>query len=442
MDILFGLYQLKRILPDEDKSLFEECEIQMLDNLHRERLSLDPEEIRLEREKLLNDLDILLAYRDRTEKFYDLCNTSQHSDRLPGSFSSPVQPFPPSDEFASISSRTRSGKPLISVSFLMPILPTKHCYYKFKDLPPIISINIDNNYPGCTNSFLHVHIWIEGYSDTDIKSTFVAARERKSVPFVPLWKDDKVAIIATTAKASLHVKIFVDDKLYDEYTGPIELHAPNTALLAVKGPDNKPIILVDCLAAWITPYARDIAESIKLATRYHNEQAFIGYPDGPPSPKNMLRVRKQAQAIFEMLRHGKELKYVDSSNNFGTQNEQIMQRVPLPSEVLANGSANCLSGTLLFASLLEHISLNPVILLIREHALVGWHISSNAEEKEYEFLDTALIPTDDFTTAWQSGQKQYQEAKVQNLFAKPVFDMSGFAHLIDIESCRAGGITS
>jgi hypothetical protein len=252
---------------------------------------------------------------------------------------------------------------------------------------------------------------------------------------MPLLKRDAVATLDKIQLASLHIQVFNGNETIYDNTYPIRLHAHNTALLAVKTPNGEPVDLTDCLAAWVTPHDNKIEVLLRQAADYHNHGEFVGYQQGQSLRKGVESVRKQAQAIFDVLRYGLKLKYIESSNNFGTQNEQIAQRVRLPSEVLSlGGSANCLDGAVLFASLLELASTDPVILLLPDHAVVGWH--TRPDEEQYEFVDTTLIPTDDFTTAHRKGQQYYRKALTQKLFSKEIFDFTGFARLIDIKSCR------
>ena len=44
----------------------------------------------------------------------------------------------------------------------------------------------------------------------------------------------------------------------------------------------------------------------------------------------------------------------------------------LPRESLADKEANCINGTVLFASLLEGISMSPAIVLVPGHAFLAW----------------------------------------------------------------------
>ena len=48
------------------------------------------------------------------------------------------------------------------------------------------------------------------------------------------------------------------------------------------------------------------------------------------------------------------------------------QWVRLPRETLADHTANCLDGAVLFANLLEAVSLSPALVIVPSHAFVGW----------------------------------------------------------------------
>ena len=445
MDILLGLYQLKHLLPAEANDLFEGYEAQMLDNLHRRRLSHDPEMLRSEQERLLASLN-KLSNQYSGRQFQELCFNTKVPSVL--STASPTPAYQPSvpDKATHIPFSPRNGTEQydeiqIKTKLLTRILPTQHFYYKTESLPSPLSISINNDYQGCTDVNLHIHVHILEYSNPAIQTVTINAREKLEIPLMPLLKPNMVATLDDVKPATLQIQVFRGDELIYAYHEIIELHARNTALLAVKRPDRKPVDLTDCLAAWVTPRNDKIEVLLRQAADYHNEGRFVGYQQGQPSRESIESVRRQAQAIFEVLRHGIKLKYIDSSNNVGTENEQITQRVRLPTEVLlSGGSANCLEGALLFASLLELASIDPVILHLPDHAVVGWH--THPGEEQYEFVDAELIPTEDFTTARHAGQQHYEKALTQKLFDEEIFGFIGFARLIDIHFCRDRGIYS
>ncbi len=443
MDILLGLYQLKRLLPAEAKDLFEGYEAQILDNLHRKRLSHDPEMLRSEQERLLASLNKLSdQYAGR--QFQELCfNTNVPSVLSTVSSTPAYQPSVPDKAthipIAPGNGTEQQNELQIKTKLLTRILPTQRCYYKTRSIPSPLSIIINNDYHGCTDVTLHIHVHILEYSDPAIKTITVKKFAKLAIPLMPLLKPDMVVTLDKVKPATLQIQAFKGNELIYAYPEIIELHAHNTALLAVKAPDGKPVDLTRCLAAWVTPHNNKIEVLLRQAADYHNEGEFVGYQQGQSSRKSVESVRRQAQAVFEVLRYGIKLKYIDSSNNFGTENEQITQRVRLPTEVLSSGgSANCLEGALLFASLLELATIDPVILLVSNHAIVGWHTQPGKEQ--YEFVDAALIPREDFTTARHAGQEHYKRALTQKLFSKEIFDFTGFARLVDINFCREHGI--
>ena len=61
----------------------------------------------------------------------------------------------------------------------------------------------------------------------------------------------------------------------------------------------------------------------------------------------------------------------------------------LPRESLTAGTANCIDGAVLFASLLEGISLSPALVIIPGHALVAWETWEDSGE--WDYLETTMI---------------------------------------------------
>ncbi len=148
-------------------------------------------------------------------------------------------------------------------------------------------------------------------------------------------------------------------------------------------------------------------------------------------------VREQVQAIYSALKYDAGLAYVNSPLNFGKQEGQITQRVRLPVTSLhQHGSrANCIDGTVLYASLLELASLEPLIVIVPGHAFVGWRIWRGLED--YDFLETTMTGAEDFEAALRKGSQQYREARDNGYFGRELFDPTGFARLIDVAVCRA-----
>lgn len=82
---------------------------------------------------------------------------------------------------------------------------------------------------------------------------------------------------------------------------------------------------------------------------------------------------------------------------FSPEEGTATQRVRLPSESLEQGQANCIDGTILFASLLEAMSLSPSIVVVPGHAFVGWETWLGSDE--WQYLETTMVRSHSFDVA-------------------------------------------
>jgi hypothetical protein len=143
---------------------------------------------------------------------------------------------------------------------------------------------------------------------------------------------------------------------------------------------------------------------LRKATPYHTEGRFIGYQGSKD------KVEPQIKAIFDALKQEASLTYVNSVVGFSPDQGTFTQRIRLPRESLTDGQANCIDGTVLIASLLEAISLNPAIVVIPGHAFLAWETWRGSDA--WRYLETTMIGTNTFEEACQSAEKTakaYQE---------------------------------
>jgi len=113
-------------------------------------------------------------------------------------------------------------------------------------------------------------------------------------------------------------------------------------------------------------------------------------------------VLEQVCAIYSALQKDYNITYVSSTISFPQMNSQ---RVRFPNDALILGEANCIDGTVLFASALENIGIEPLIVLVPGHSYVGWKRGTNSNK--YEFLETTMIGTSNFIDAYNEGNRKY-----------------------------------
>ncbi|HVU49656.1 MAG TPA: hypothetical protein VHL80_03155, partial [Polyangia bacterium] len=128
-------------------------------------------------------------------------------------------------------------------------------------------------------------------------------------------------------------------------------------------------------------------------------------------------------SIYTALR-SLHTQYSDVSSSFFDG----FQHVRRPSEALDALSANCLEGSLLFASVLELVGMRPVLVFKTGHAYVG--VASAPGSSVLWPVETTMIGTNEFPDAFGKGLDEL-DADSQ--------DDPGF-ELVDVAAARAHGI--
>jgi hypothetical protein len=196
----------------------------------------------------------------------------------------------------------------------------------------------------------------------------------------------------------------VKDPQFSDFT-QLKLLARDHFLFARRDPVQKTLVDYTWLiGAWIQKTEQALIEIRQAAAKVH---PLIGYPPaGDPD-----EVRAQVKALYDELK-ARKLRYDSSALVFHQDDNDFAQRVRTPARVLQENGANCLEGSVLFASLLSASDLAPVILFVPGHAIVGWK-TGTAANAPVEFLETTVIETQPFEEAVKSGQAKYAEFMTQ-----------------------------
>lgn len=175
------------------------------------------------------------------------------------------------------------------------------------------------------------------------------------------------------------------------------------------------------VAAWITPNDKAVEAFLTEAKRsLRRGQSFNG-PQSATVP--------QVKALFEALRK-RGVSYVMDPEVL--TKDVKSQRTRLPAEVLASTNAQCLEGSILYATLLEAIGLSPAIVYVPGHAFVAWRPSKDDKSSEpWLFLETTMTGgSAPFEKAMETAKKTYEKEKAGRAF-----------HLADIGILRKDGVT-
>ena len=202
-------------------------------------------------------------------------------------------------------------------------------------------------------------------------------------------------------------------------TRPVYLHSVSDLYWGAKFSNSQ------FIARWVTPHDPAVIRLISSARKYVARGRLAGYNLAGNSPERVgAQVRSEARAVFEAMRNI-GISYVDSIFTFGNFTADA-QRVRLPRETLALSSANCIDVSVAFASAIENLGMDPVIVIVPGHAFTGVRLAPDSQEILY--LDLTVLPRGSFERARERAEYWLKKAPPDQVL------------VIDVAAARALGI--
>lgn len=438
-DFVRGLSALREILPEEALLDFEILEARMLENIHRERLYGGTRDTAADRYAIVDSLN-QLSWKYKVKSFTELCFHPQ-------TIKVDAEEVPPASIKSSSTLETSQSAsavvpPRAKAEFFAYIIPTAYYHLLSAQDFPFFQIVIDNSHADADDAQISASAFIEDYSDLAKTTIEIVKGQRKNITLLPVLKHSALATLNDIRKVSLQISVRQDGpemrNIYD-FTQYIHLMARNRVLIAIRNEKQEIIDLTKYLVAWVTPNNPEVARMLRYACDYHPAKNLNGYQGGETVEEMAKSVREQARAIFSALKYKAKLAYVNSALNWEIRPDLITQKVRLPGECLLQGGlANCLDGTVLFASLLELVGIEPLLVLVPGHAFVGWRTGRDVDD--YEFLETTMIGNGDFDQAQIYARDIYFRAMDAKDFERELFHPFGFARKINVAEHRHEGV--
>jgi hypothetical protein len=291
---------------------------------------------------------------------------------------------------------------------------------------PLVTYEILNT--GNATKRLRLISYVEDFSARAVETVEVERLVPAKRAQLPTFFPDRLARLNELTRASLNVEVQdLDARTEVHRTIPVWLLARTTAPLQVKDPSTGTWKdMTPYLGAFVTPNAPAIMTWVRRALDKQPRKRLVGYQ------VDKDEVVSEVQAVFDALAES-GVSYVNSIIDFTPEIGSSNQRVRLPRESLGDRSANCIDGTVLMASLLEAISLNPAIVVIPGHAFLGWETWKN--NGEWRYLETTMMSTASFGEACTKGDSTAQTWLANDGGANTMFKRWSLRDL------RAQGIT-
>jgi len=312
-------------------------------------------------------------------------------------------PATPSSSGGPVTAGAGTGGIHADVSAMDAILPST--YLQLSDLN-MNFIEFDVINPTNNPVKVTVESEIPGFTEKSINTVEVPAHSNITVGQVPSLRTS--AIPAEMTSATLHYKVaLADGTRIDEQSYPIKIYAKDTMIWAVydgeEMNDMTPFIV-----AWVTPHAAEIDPLVRKAAEYLPGKSITGYQCGDSCTEAQWQesTNSQVEAIFTALKNDYQITYVNSLIAYGKSTENA-QRVRMPAESINQKSANCIDGTVLYASALESIGMTPHIIILPTHAFVCYETKPDSPGS-LSCLETTMTGSSTFDEAVQYANQEYQ----------------------------------
>jgi hypothetical protein len=129
-----------------------------------------------------------------------------------------------------------------------------------------------------------------------------------------------------------------------------------------------------------------IVEKLNLRSNF----SFAGYQDQNGDGSCVDEVLYQVLSVWSVFQQ-RHIKYSNITKT-STKNSAIRtQYVRSLEESFSNKQANCVDGTVLFASVLLKIGIEPILVLVPGHMFLGFLTGGEDDEEKVIFLETTLI---------------------------------------------------
>jgi hypothetical protein len=134
-------------------------------------------------------------------------------------------------------------------------------------------------------------------------------------------------------------------------------------------------------------------------------------------------VDNQVFAVWRALQN-RGIKYSSITGGVGSDDNVFSQPVRLFEDAITNSQANCIDGTVVFASFLRKIQIDPFLVLMPGHAYLGYYTKASFDngkqlsflEREPKFLETTMIGSKDLS--------KFKTDEAKNEISKYQFDLA------------------
>jgi hypothetical protein len=194
-----------------------------------------------------------------------------------------------------------------------------------------------------------------------------------------------------TTPAGVTFKLYLDGKFYGQGPQALQVRSVNDCPASYTDAYGKKHLIRWMAAAYVNEDHPWIDQLLREGLDTKAVNSFTGYLKSPPEA-----VLKQVFAIWEAFQR-RGFRYSTISVNPTTDTAQRVrnQHIRFLDESVKTSEANCVDGSVLFASVLRKIHIAPFLVFIPGHCFLGFYL--DPEHKQRAFLETTMMGNTDLT---------------------------------------------
>jgi hypothetical protein len=226
---------------------------------------------------------------------------------------------------------------------------------------------------------------IDGLARPSVLEATLPRRGRRYelLPMI-LWDFRALAAVRLARPETISFELAVDGGAAEQRHQRVRVRGINEAPYFVRGSDGE-VDLAWMFAAYVNEDHPLVDEILRQALATGVVRRFDGYQSGDPQA-----VYRQVFAIWYVLQQ-RGIRYSSIARTAGSAQAVLSQHVRFLDESWQNNQANCVDGSVLLASVLRKIDLDPQLVLTPGHMLLGFALDRTGRQRAY--LETTLLGT-------------------------------------------------
>lgn len=241
--------------------------------------------------------------------------------------------------------------------------------------------------PNVSNAHIVVTAQVDGLSKpSQYDGTLGKAGKTYTVRPTMRWNTEQLLHLYQPLPETVTISVTLNGVNLGSKTKSVEIHSVNDVPFEVKTSNGKWVDSSVLYAAYVNENSPVVEKILQQALYYRAVKSFDGYQ------RNQANVEMQVFAVWNVLQR-RHIHYSSVATPSVHSDQAYTQTVRFIGQAWGSQQANCVDGSVLFASVLYKIGLQPLLIRTPDHMFLGYYVKprTSTAPGKLEFLETTLV---------------------------------------------------